>query len=438
LAVVITGALSGGWVNAAPACGKFATFADRATPQREIHVAVNGNDTSGNGTLASPFATLRRAVQAATLGTAIRIHSGNYAEGPYLANIAGTHSAPIWIGGAPGETPPVLTSSGNGIFFSKVRFLIVHDLEIANTAAHGINIDDNAETANFNATRSLVLKNLNIHDTGGQCLKMAGVNDFRIYDSQFARCTDLNIDAVGSHDGVIANSLIGPGDYGVQFKGGSSNVEIRWNRFQDLTVRAVNMGGGTGPQYFRPPLSTSAANYEGKDIRLIGNVFENSISPAAFTGCVKCVAANNTIIDPPAQIFRILQETVSDATYTFAPSSYGLIYNNVVYFNRSQINEFVNVGTNTAPETFEFRNNLWYAHDNPAQSTPVLPVPESNGIYGLDPMFINPGGGTYDILSTSPAAAKGYPLGIALERYSTGDFDHACWFAPPSIGAYER
>ena len=437
LALVLALGSSGVNIATAAVCGKVSTFADGKVPLRELHVRNTGNDSSGDGSTANPFATIKKAVTKATAGTAIRVHSGTYSGDISIVNLAGTATAPIWIGGAPGEAAPVIHGGSAGLYLSKLKYFVLHDLAIQYTTSHGINIDDGGEVSNPNATRGIIFRNLNIHDTGGHCLKMAGINDFRILDSKFERCTVVNIDGVGAHDGVLADSTISQGSYGVQFKGGSYNVEVRNNRFSNLTTRAMNLGGSTGLTYFRPALNSTIVNFEARDIRLVGNVIENSVAPAVFAGCLNCVVANNTLINPKNFVFRILQETVSNAVYKFAPSSGGRIFNNIIYFNRPSIGMFVNVGTNTAPTTFRFNNNFWYAYNNPAQSVPTgLPVPEYNGLYGKNPNFLNTGIGSYGILSTSPAARRGMADGT-VEKFATGDFDNKCWNTPPSIGGIE-
>jgi len=40
--------------------------------------------------------------------------------------------------------------------------------------------------------------------------------------------------------------------------------------------------------------------------------------------------------------------------------------NNLIVLNTADIRTFVNVGANTAPETFTFANNLWWAMDEGA------------------------------------------------------------------------
>ncbi len=435
LAVIGT---TGGPAQAALQCGKVVGFHEGKRAIRELHVRVNGNDSSGDGSAARPFATLGRAAKAATAGTAIRIHSGTYRGDVYIENLAGTAAAPIWIGGATGEPPPVFSGGTVGLLLAKVKYVVFYDFGIQWTSSHGINIHDNSELSNMNATRSVIFKRLNIHDTGGQCVKMAGVNDFQLMDSKMARCGSMNIAAVGVHNGVIAGNTLTDSEHGVVVKGGSYNIEIRWNDIRRSSNRALSLGGSTGYEYFRPPISKTSTNYEARDIRAIGNVIVDSKSPAAIVGCVSCYVANNTIINPKTFGFRILQESRTNSTYTFAAARGGRFFNNVIYYNRPSIAEMVNVGPYTAATTFEFKNNLWYAYNNPAQSQPTgLPVAEIGAIYGVNPGFLKLGDSTFSILTTSAAARSGVYLGSAAERYSTGDFDGKCWVNPPSVGAFE-
>jgi len=127
-----------------------------------------------------------------------------------------------------------------------------------------------------------------------------------------------------------------------------------------------------------------------------------------------------------------LQETTSSGGYTFLACADNTVTNNVFYFDRSQLSAHVNIGANTDAGSFTFANDLWFAHDNPAQSQPSLPVDETNGIVGQDPLLVAPGSGDYHLMSSSPAIAGGQSLfGVAV------DFDGRPYNDPPSIGAHE-
>jgi hypothetical protein len=115
------------------------------------------------------------------------------------------------------------------------------------------------------------------------------------------------------------------------------------------------------------------------------------------------------------------------------PAQNGRFVNNLVYFQRSELSTFVNVGPDTSPETFEFSNNLWYAHDEPGESGPEgLPVAESDGISAEDPELSDVGADDVAIASSSPAAGAGAP-----SANTAGDLLGNCFAEPPSIGAVE-
>jgi hypothetical protein len=420
------------------ACGAISTFEDGAAPERELFVDAESSGP-GDGSAAAPFPTLDAALSAVTPGTAIRIRPGTYAGGAFAADLAGTASAPIWIGGVPGSARPVISGGATALQLSRVSYLVLHDLEVAGQSANGLNIDDGGDYDD-EVTHHLVFRDLSIRDIGNggnqDCLKLSGVYDYVVLDSEFHGCSGGSaIDQVGCHRGLVArNSFLELGGNGVQTKGGSDGIEITRNRFVNAGERAVNMGGSTDFEFFRPPLSTTLNNYEASEIRVVANLFRGSVSPIAFVGCVNCVLANNTVIDPSNWVLRILQETSSvSGSYSFLPAQNGRVSNNVFYFSRAELSTYVNVGSGTSPDSFEFTNNLWYAHDDPDGSEPSpLPAAEVDGIYGENPGFADPTSDDYVIGTSSPAAGAGVPL-----ETPTGDFTGRCYADPPSLGAYE-
>ncbi|MEB2314264.1 MAG: hypothetical protein OZ921_11870 [Sorangiineae bacterium] len=434
------GAANTGGGGNSSACGELTTFETGKAPTSELHVATNGSPL-GDGTSARPFANIEQAVAHATPGTAIRVHSGTYSGGTFVSGLAGTADAPIWVGGAPGEPRPVVDGSSQALQFSRARYLVVHDLELRNASDNGMNADDGADYANEDASRYLVFRNLDIHDigTGGNndCLKLSGLYDYWVLDSRFARCGrggGSGIDQVGCHRGVIArNRFEQPGSDAVQAKGGSADISIRSNLVVGGGDRGFNLGGSTGFAFFRPPLSASGTNFEAANLRVIANVIIGGEAAVAFVGCVDCVAAHNTIIDPEHWVVRILQETTTSDGWVFAAARGGSFVNNIVYYSRGDVSTSVNVGSNTDADSFTFGHNLWYAHDAPAESAPTsLPVAETGSIVGADPGFANVAAENFHIGAASPAAGKG-EAGVD----STGDFDGSCWGSPPSIGAFE-
>ncbi|MBT8496179.1 MAG: hypothetical protein KJO07_24250, partial [Deltaproteobacteria bacterium] len=236
------------------------------------------------------------------------------------------------------------------------------------------------------------------------------------------------IDMVGCHRGVLArNRITSRSSSGIQAKGGSADLLILANRITDAGQRALNLGGSTGFEFFRPPLSTSADNAEGSRLVAAANLIIGSVSPIAFVGCDGCSALNNTLIDPDNWTVRILQETIDRDGYSFLPSQNGLFANNLMVFQRGQLSTDVNVGANTDPDSFVFASNLWFASDQPGNSAPNLPVTETGAVIGEDPIL----DGDYRPMAGSPAIAAGQP-----QADVPGDANGECYADPPAIGAF--
>jgi hypothetical protein len=431
-------------------CGAVATFADGKTPSQIRHVSITGSDTSGNGSATRPFRTIRKAAQSISPGTAIYVHAGIHGGGTFLTGVHGTEAQPVWIMGAPGEARPVIQGGGEALHLTNPRYVVLQNLEILGTADNGINVDDGGQVANPEAARFVVFRDLDIHDTGkrpsgvADCLKLAGLNDFFVLGSRFARCGSgaasgaVGVGGVGVHRGRVSfNRFLSNGYGGLQVKGGSYDIEITSNAFQDTGWRSVNMGGSTGPALFRPPLSPSALNYEAARIRVLANIFEGSEAAASFTGCLDCEFSHNTVVNPSKWVLRILQETVTIASYTFARAANGRIADNIFYFRRSDLGtgEDINVGTNTDTRSFSLTRNLWYAHDAPAQSSPRISTflgAHAGSLVGTRPDFVNASASDFHLKAGSPANGAGSVL------FAPGsDFAGECYANPPSLGALE-
>ncbi|MDJ0972966.1 MAG: right-handed parallel beta-helix repeat-containing protein [Planctomycetota bacterium] len=424
---------------AAPgACGAVATIEDGRVPAREVHVAETGDDQTGNGTAGAPYASVARALQGITPGTAVRIHPGTYTGTVWVTGVAGTAADPIWIGGVPGQQRPTLVGGSEAMHLSTVRYLVLHDLEITSAPANGINCDDGGNRSDPDATRHLLFRDLWFHDLGAggnnDGLKLSGVDDYVVRDCVFERISaGSGIDHVGCHGGLIVDCRFETmGSNAIQVKGGSADIEIRACTFEDAGQRGINIGGSTGFDFFRPPLSATQPNTEARNVRVYANRFGSCGTPFAFVGAVDCIAANNTIYGGThTWLFRILQETTTSGGFAFLETQDCEVSNNLFHFDEGALSTYVNIGGNTQAGTFVIRNNLWYAHDDPSRSTPTLPVPEADGVYGADPFAGNPG--------AAPVPAASGPAdgaGVVIPGL-TGDLAGRCYASPPAIGAHE-
>lgn len=352
---------------------------------------------------------LIRAVAAARPGTQILIAPGTYQGGLYFRGITGTSEKRIVIAARDPENPPVFRGGDTGMHLSRCEHLEIRDLVIERAQGNGLNLDDGGDADQ--PSRNLALRRLKIRDVGPSGnrdgIKLSGVDHFSVDACVVERWGDAGsaIDMVGCHHGQIVNCEFNyQSDLaanGVQTKGGSSDIVIERCRFAHAGSRAVNAGGSTGRDYFRP----RAANYEARNITVQDCTLIGSMAPIAFVGVDGATVQHNTIYLPTKWVIRILQESQGAG---FVPCRNGIFQNNLVVFRSDQVRNVANIGGGTSPETFRFRGNHWYCIDQPQRSRPTdLPVAETNGSYGGKPAFADESKLDLRILEASNAASVG-------------------------------
>jgi hypothetical protein len=376
------------------------------------------------------YSNPRLACQAAKPGDTVLIHNGLYIGAYFIENISGTQNAPIVIRGINRDSV-IFKGGSESLHFSDCSYLIVENFTVTGQSSNGMNCDD---AGTFDTpTHHITFRNLTFSGMGASGnndqLKLSGLDDFVIEDCIFENGSPggSGADMVGCHKGIFRNNVFrNSGSNCIQAKGGTSFIRIERNSFINGGQRALNLGGSTGLEFFRP----LDAKYEAADLMVTSNVFVGSVTPMAYVGSVRVSVTNNTIINPERWVFRILQETVDPNR--FEPCGNNIFQNNLVVF-RSTISRHVNIGGNTAPQTFLLRNNLWYNVDNPSASKmQEAQLMEFNGIYGVDPMLRDYAGGDYRLQSESHAKGKGFSTGELLKDNEGTPFNN-----PPSIGAFE-
>jgi Right handed beta helix region len=335
---------------------------------------------------------LRAALRNAKPGTRIVLAGGLYTGGFHAANLGGEAGSPIVIKAADPKNPPVFTDANVGLHLSNPVYIELMWLTFRGLSGNGLNIDDggNADTP----AHHIEMIGLTFTDIGARgnedAIKLSGVTDFRIgacIIGRWGKGGGSGIDMVGCHRGLIRGSTLwqddAPNCTGIQCKGGTSDVTIRQNHFENAGGRAVNIGGSTGLQFFRPKLKDGEEHAEARNIIVEGNSFSGSTAPIAFVGVDGAKVRFNTFRRPGRWALRILQETAEKG---FVPSRNGEFTENVVVFDSAHWSEGgVNIGSGTAPETFKFERNWWYCTDRPERSKPKLPTEETDGVYGKDP-----------------------------------------------------
>ena len=324
---------------------------------------------------------LRVAIGGAKAGDVILLAPGEYRGGLYIGGLSGTKDQPIVIKGRDVENPPVFfAGGGQAMHLADCNYVTLANLVVKGYTANGINIDDGASFETPSA--GIVVDNVSIMETGPRGnhdgLKMSGVDRFVVRNCRFDGWGSSAIDMVGCHEGVVTGCVfVGREGFGqdnaVQMKGGSRAVLVERCLFRNAGQRAINCGGSTGLDYFRPRVG----DYEAKDITIAGNRFVGGMAVLGWVTTDGGWVHHNTIILPEKWVLRILQETRNER---FRPSHGGVFEDNVVVYD-SRVSVFVNIGPGTAPETFAFRRNAWCPVGG-AQK-PDLPTVEDGGVYGV-------------------------------------------------------
>ena len=313
-------------------------------------------------------------------GDRVLIGPGDYPGGHHVSGIAN-----LTITALDPENPPHFKGGANGWQFSRCEGLTLSHLRISGQTGNGLNLDDGGERDRL--VGGITLENIEISEIGPQGnhdgIKCSGLENITIRDCTITGWGGQGIDFVGCHRSLItACRFEGKEGFsasaGIQLKGGTSDVTVENCHFVNAGERPLNIGGSTGLEYFRP----LGATFEAARIIVRENVIEGGLSAAAFVGVDGAEFTNNTILFPEKWVFRILQETNEPG---FVPCRNVLVKRNDIVFRREQVRIEVNVGSGTAPETFRFEGNRWFAEDRPDTSKPSLPTAEDAGVYGSDP-----------------------------------------------------
>ena len=324
-----------------------------------------------------------QALATANPGDEILLAPGTYPGGFYTSNLT-----ELTIRSLDPNNLAVIDATGRneGLKMSDPTNVIVQDLIVQNAQANGINIDDGG-TYDTPAS-GVVLRNVSVLNTNpwgnNDGIKMSGVDNFYIDRCRVVTWGGSAIDMVGCHYGLIENSYfedpIGEGSTGVRAKGGAANIIIRANRLVDASDRAIAIGGSTGLVYFRPQ---PPGTVEADNILAEGNVVVGSEASVAYINIDGgAVVRRNYIYRPDNWVMRILKENTNPG---FVDTARGEFLDNVVVWHQGDLSTFVNIGPNTLPGTFVFERNQWYNVTAPFNSTPSLPAPEIDGVYGVDP-----------------------------------------------------
>lgn len=297
-------------------------------------------------------------------------------------HITGTPDAPITIISHESKEQAIIRKGDIGLRLTSCRYLHLERFAIRANSEAGIRIDDGGDPTA--PSENITLRNLTLLEAGregvGQALHIAGARNVMISRCDFEGWSESAIEFVGSHDSVVDRcEFRGRDGYNppnaIRIRGGSSNVTIRTSTFRWAGRDTLMIGGDSEPEDFRP----AGARYEAIDAVVTGNRMIGGGTPIVWNTAQRGYVHHNTIVIPHWTVVQIMQKREDSG---FLPCASGRFEENLVVYDK-RIRLPVTVGPYTDFPSFTMRRNAWYGIDG--RALPKLPIPESSGVYQVDP-----------------------------------------------------
>ena len=284
-------------------------------------IAPNGNDSTGKGTVASPFRTLARVLDPST-GVAKRGDTV-LLRGPAGDNVYNECNArvrvPLTIKSYPGERAHLhcdmkLADSVVLQFDAGASGSTASNLELSGSAYYGVKINTDwyrGGGEKLGGATDIVLENLRVHDTGRDGIKITPKADrVTIRHSEISNTgaayppgtpdSDRNADGI---DNVNGSKMVVEDNYihdiattGLYFKGGARDVIVQRNRIENTGSAGIRVGFDTGEEYFDP--GENPGYYEAIGGIVRNNYIRNThYAGIALHASKDALIENNTIVD---------------------------------------------------------------------------------------------------------------------------------------------
>jgi len=373
---------------------------------------------TGPGSPVQPFCTIQTGINKLVTGDTLNIFSGTYVE-KVLVKTSGTAAAPITIKSASTTDTPILDGTGitlydvglfhmNGKAYININGLTIKnslywainvvnshhitiDKVVINTAKHGGIVFDNG-------SYELIVKNCDISYTD-KCGQNCGIHEALT----FSKCTKFKAFNNYVHHGIKE---------GIDVKDGSTYGEIFDNHVAYMGQVGLYLNHA---QYIK--MYRNNVHDNGTTGMLLG-IGDNATSEAntSYNEIYQNLFWNNKALG--IQFFN-------DAAPTTAKMINNKIFNNVIYKNAYE-GIGIEVGSTVAYGNI-FRNNILMSNQEGvgAASAVVSANTFSNNLFFstgtgaigtnnvlVDPKFIAPSTGNFQLQAFSPAIDKGFDMGL--------------------------
>ena len=302
---------------------------------------------------------LEQALEGVAAGTTVLIAPGVYRRehwGGGAGALRGSASQPIEFRALDPANPPEIRGS---IHVNGGTYVTFRAIVSSHPTYHNFNVADVVEAPGVRRPGSHIsFEDVTFRGTRQAApvsLKLTRQNDIVVRNCRFYGWGDNAIDTIGVHRGVIEDNVF-EGLSGhrqrvaLQLKGGTRDLIVRNNYFENAGDRVIQAGGGTGERYFRSP----GVPYEAENIEAYNNVIVGGLACFVFASQRGSRFHHNICYKPKVFIARFLNESPG------RPVADALVESNLFWYGSLNY-DFINVGIGVRGQSqFRWRDNAWY------------------------------------------------------------------------------
>jgi len=361
---------------------------------KDIFVATNGNDTTGDGTIAKPYATLGKATSVAVAGDNIYLRAGTYVQHRYWDTGGdGAAGQYITISAYDGDLSAVFQADNTGmdaICFHARHYVKLIGLEVK-AGSNIVHVDGGSQY--------IYVQRCYVHDASqeGDCIKVNQCDYVYVESTEVARpgarsgggyqegIDFVDVDFSAQRDNYVHDF----GDMALYTKGGSENTIIERNVVSHQLTNYGNPATGFGQQTDSPLMD--GATYQSYNCVYRNNLIRDSAMGAIGTyDCYHGYFYNNTVHNCGDSSHGIVHQRAS--TTPESPKSTGVYFFNNVFLDTAGDMWTVYQNRSGTYEDWQTGNNNYYNNGSPVPSSGLVnPNTESGATFG-NPSLSNPTG----------------------------------------------
>jgi parallel beta-helix repeat protein len=402
-----------------------------ANAANTYYISPTGNDTTGNGTISSPWLTIKKAQTYLTAGDTLYARGGTYNNqwGITISNKTGTSTAPITIAAYPGETPIFSDVWPNTVLhtFLEIRnssWFVLDGLTIQNYSKNGLWIgNDTAGQTNHNITvQNCIIQNIGTSTAQHHGIYISADNyDTTIRNNKISNVTSAGIHMFhvpGGNNFKIYNNIIYNNREGIIVDDAHNNTDIFNNTFYN-NFRNVDITNYNG---------TPAQN-----TRIYNNISYNGIAGQTglwvWPGVLGLVTEDN----------NLWYDATRSTPINWGGAANGApVYMSVADLRAATTNADHSIQVdplfvNTGPNPLQLQSN------SPAiDSGTSLGEPNDDFLHHERPVGAGYDMGAYEFLFTIDAASKVLGIGETSQLISTSDLSSAQYTSDnPSVATVD-